>query len=557
LIDAFDSGCTDIAQKIEEIRTNSLKLEGPLDQQRATLEGYLAEAKGFNDQLAPMQQAFDKLCELKLNTRCKYTMFSMQSDISQLISHLEHLLEQNQAGLIREEHEARIAAYNEKATVFNDEAVAFTEAVQAISNSTELELRQQRDQLVEKLEELGKKREASQEALLPPYTDLEKDNLHVGVKFTPIYISSIYGGTLTDINKKLTEIYNNMVKNYDGLAVPIVEQIRAKEAESDALSDDLQERKGALASLLEQCNEMKGGLNVLDAPFEELTLFKLNYEAKFTPKDVQNLHEQLEGHLKHLIQRNDGAIYEEECQRRIKEYTDKANALMEEAKQFEAQIEGTDGALNEKRAALFTIQGKVEAKNADIEALVPVYTSLEEDNLHLHIEDSPDSIKTYYENIVSHITTIIGQIDAAIARQKGLEIPEEQLAEFRETFATFDKDGSKTLENYELNACLTALGEPSSEEECTAIIKKYCGADKKEMDFENYCKFMLDRFTKNETADSTKDAFTAIAANSPVVTEEQLLKHFSPEEVEYMKGQMQEVEGGYDFKTWVDSIYIH
>jgi len=505
-----------------------------------------------------MQVQFDQLVELKLNTRAKYTMFAMQSDISELISLLEHLLDQNQAGLIREEHEARIAAYNEKATVFNDEAVKFTEEVKAISNATDLELRAQRDQLVEKLEELGKKREASQEALLPPYTDLEKDNLHVGVQYTPIYISSIYGGTLTEINKKLKEIYDAMIAKYDGLAVPMIEHIRAKEAESDALTDNLQERKVALEQLLQECDSTKGDLEQLDAPYDELTLFKLNYEAKFSPKDVHNAHDQLEGHLKHLIQRNEGAIYNEECQRRIKEYTDKADVIMNDAKAFEAEIEGTNSdKLEEKRDALFVIQRKVEDKNPAIEELSPIYASLEEDNLHLNIEDSPASIKTYYENIVSHITTIVGQIDAAIAMQKGLEIPPEQLAEFRDTFATFDKDNSKTLQNYELNACLTALGEPSSEEECTAIIKKYCGADCTNMDFENYCKFMLDRFAKAESADSTKDAFMAIAQNSPVVTEEQLLKHFPPEEVEYMKTQMQEVEGGYDFKTWVDSIYIH
>jgi len=187
-----------------------------------------------------------------------------------------------------------------------------------------------------------------------------------------------------------------------------------------------------------------------------------------------------------------------------------------------------------------------------VDELVPLYEELERDALHLEIEDTPSAILAFFANTLSHIKTLVQEIDKAIATAKGLEISEDQLNEFRETFSHFYKDGSKKLESYELLACLTSLGETDTEEDCKEIIKKYGGSTV--MEFDNYVKFMLDRFSKAETADATKEAFHAIAQGS-VVTEEQLARYFSPEDIEYLKSKMTPVEGGYDCGSWIDSIY--
>jgi len=173
--------------------------------------------------------------------------------------------------------------------------------------------------------------------------------------------------------------------------------------------------------------------------------------------------------------------------------------------------------------------------------------------LHLEIVDTPSSIKVFFLNTLSHIKTLIQEIDKAIAAAKGLEISEDQLTEFRETFSHFDKDKTNALEYFELLACLTAMGENSTEEECKGYIAKYSTSPK--MDFDSYVKFMLDYFSKAETAESGKEAFKALSQNSPVVTEEILSRYFTPEDTQYMISQMDKVEGGYDFGSWLDKIY--
>ncbi|KAH0788358.1 putative alpha-actinin [Histomonas meleagridis] len=120
--------------------------------------------------------------------------------------------------------------------------------------------------------------------------------------------------------------------------------------------------------------------------------------------------------------------------------------------------------------------GKAVCKQKDkVEEILPSYEELEKDSLEFEVENSPSAISQLFGNTLSHIKTLIQEADKAIADAKGIEISEEQLNEFLKTFYFFDKDKSKTLEPYELNSCLTSLGEISTEDECKEIIKKYTG----------------------------------------------------------------------------------
>ena len=234
--------------------------------------------------------------------------------------------------------------------------------------------------------------------------------------------------------------------------------------------------------------------------------------------------------------------YDNKC----KEFSDWTANKMEESSNLQ-------GALEEKREKLVEIGNEIEAKKETVSELNEPYEELEKYDLQLDAEQTPDSVKSMFVTVANHVATILASVDSAIAAAKGLEISEEQLAEFRETFKTFDKDNSNTLQYYELGACLTALGETATDDECKELIQKYAGGEN--LDFDNYVKLMLDRFSKAETKETTEEAFRAIAQNNPIVTEAQLQRFFSPEEVEFLKSELQEVDGGYDFATWVQNIY--
>ena len=204
---------------------------------------------------------------------------------------------------------------------------------------------------------------------------------------------------------------------------------------------------------------------------------------------------------------------------------------------------------------MFDIKQEVIDGDEAAKELTPIFEDLEKDELHLAIEDTPDSIAAFFANILSHIDGLVREIDTAIAAEKGLQISEEQLTEFRETFNHFDKDHTNFLQYFELRACLTALGDDISDDQAKEVCKKYSATGEEKLNFDEYVKFMLDHFSKAENADTTAKAFKAIANNNPILTDAQLDQYFKGEEAEYLRKVLKQVDGGYEFAEWVNSIY--
>ena len=102
-------------------------------------------------------------------------------------------------------------------------------------------------------------------------------------------------------------------------------------------------------------------------------------------------------------------------------------------------------------------------------------------------------------------------------------------------------------------ACLKEYG-ISSIDECKEICAKYSNGGS-EIEFDAYVKFMLDRFRKDDSAESTREAFKAVCQEAGFITDAQLARFFAPEDVEYLKATLQPVEGGYAYGDWIDQVY--
>ena len=240
---------------------------------------------------------------------------------------------------------------------------------------------------------------------------------------------------------------------------------------------------------------------------------------------------------------------------KVKSYTEKAKGVQAMLEEFDVQIKGIEGELEEKQKLILAKIDELKTKKEDVDSLSPIYDEIEAAEMHLEIQETPSFVESIYTSTLSHANTLLHEIDASIAAKQGLQISQEQIDDFRNTFTHFDKDGSKTLQYYELKACLTALGEDITDDQAKEICKKYSAEGNDNMLFDEYVKFMLDHFSKAETADSTKEAFKAIAAGNPVITAAQIDRYFSPEDAEFLKGELKEVEGGYDFESWVNGLY--
>ncbi|KAH0789291.1 putative alpha-actinin [Histomonas meleagridis] len=356
------------------------------------------------------------------------------------------------------------------------------------------------------------------------------------------------------LKEELKQAELDLINAYDTKCTELVQKCQDVHGEIDSISGSVEEQLAVLEQLKEKETGIRGEIEELKAPYEELDKLNLNTRAKYSTTLLESYAEQVASHIKHLELNIENLKEEEERNAKIQSYNQLANEKVEESKKLEEQVNGVDGENEEKREKLIQMSHEVEEKKGSVSELNAPYEELEQNDLQLDAEYTPDSIVDMFDQILAHINTLIAAIDSAIAAAKGLEIPEEQLAEFRETFKSFDSDNSNTLQYYELNACLTALGEPATDDECKDIINKYTGGAET-LDFDNYVKFMLDRFSKAETKETTEEAFRAIAQNNPVVTEAQLQRFFSPEDVEFLKSELQEVDGGYDFASWVANLY--
>jgi len=243
-----------------------------------------------------------------------------------------------------------------------------------------------------------------------------------------------------------------------------------------------------------------------------------------------------------------------ELNSKVQSYITLAKQIQGEFSSIEASFATVEGTNEEKRETMINKIAEINSKKESAEQIAPLYEELENAELHLEIIETPSFITSLFTSTLSHAQIILREIDSAIASAKGLEVTEEEMEEYRNTFNHFDKDHSNTLEYYELKACLTALGEDVSDEQAKDICHKY-NDGKENLSFDGYVKFMCDRFSKVETADSTREAFLAIAANGQYVTEQQLARFFAPEDVEYLKTQLPKVGEAYDFNAWTDSIY--
>lgn len=553
MVAEYDQLAQALEQPINDISTQSDNLSGSLEEQGNTIANLIQRAQAIqNDIPTTLNDPYEKICKFNLQLKVKQSPADLNGSVEMLLTKLARLSELNKAAIIEEQNKALIDQYNQLAASYNQQVNDFEESVKSIDG----DYASKRDALISKQQELLQKREEASKALEEPFHNLEKGGLHLKVETTPSTISSHYAAIFNDITNSLNQCYAQMVSNYDQNTIQIADNIKQinDQLESQAASGDIESFKSAIDNLQSQTQPIQEQLKSLDVPYDELTQFKLNYKAKFSPNDVRSMYEQLVSQLQHKEKSVEAQMTSKANEERINAYNEKASGIINAVKAIDAEIGSVEGSNEERISKLNKKEEQISAKNADVEELSNLYNDLEKNELHLEIENTPSTVQTFISNANSHAESVIQAIHKAIAQEKGLEISQDEINEFRENFNYFDKDQDKALVPFEFVACLTAMGDSITEEEAKQIINKYSpGAAA--LDFKSYVNFMLDRHSKKETPESTKEAFLSISQNSPVITDQQLAQYFSPEDCEYLKTHMKQVDGGYDFAGYVDSIY--
>ena len=86
-------------------------------------------------------------------------------------------------------------------------------------------------------------------------------------------------------------------------------------------------------------------------------------------------------------------------------------------------------------------------------------------------------------------------------------LTEEEIAEFKEAFSLFDKDGSGTITTKELGSVMTSLGQNPTEAELQDMINEVDVDGDGTIDFKEFLLMMVDRFKDANAEEDVKEAF--------------------------------------------------
>ena len=93
-------------------------------------------------------------------------------------------------------------------------------------------------------------------------------------------------------------------------------------------------------------------------------------------------------------------------------------------------------------------------------------------------------------------------------------LTDEQIAEFKEAFALFDKDGDGTVSTKELGVVMRALGQNPTDAEVTEMIKEVDIDGNGEVDFDEFCGLMIKKMNENEPEEELVEVFKIFDKNN-------------------------------------------
>merc|ERR1712166_261801 len=101
----------------------------------------------------------------------------------------------------------------------------------------------------------------------------------------------------------------------------------------------------------------------------------------------------------------------------------------------------------------------------------------------------------------------VAHVEKSLQEREALQNAKQEMVEFREAFALFDRDKSGEIDQDELNGALLKLGFKCSEEEITEIFDDADVHGTGEIGFEAFAKLMRKGFRKpNNNAEDSEDS---------------------------------------------------
>jgi len=146
-------------------------------------------------------------------------------------------------------------------------------------------------------------------------------------------------------------------------------------------------------------------------------------------------------------------------------------------------------------------------------------------------------------------------LEEEIEHHKMRGVTVEQFREIEGVFKQFDADNSGHIDKKELKACLYSLGEEKTKSEIEAIFAKYGSKDVNGIKYGDFREFMINLLGVSDTKDDILNSFKLINKGDEVAKVDKMELVMAEEDISYIKKTATSSNGGYDYKSWAESVF--
>jgi hypothetical protein len=239
-------------------------------------------------------------------------------------------------------------------------------------------------------------------------------------------------------------------------------------------------------------------------------------------------------------------------------------------KEFADQVEPLNKFIAEKKDSITNAKGDLETQLAAVVASIADLPSHQSklDNIHAtfarieaagitnnrHTILTNKDVDVLWKQYNIFLEKKKKMLEDEIANERLRGVTPEQMAEIKNNFKQFDKDGSGSINSKELKACLYSLGEEKTNSEIDKIMKEH--GTNGELSEANFVEFGIHLYGDSDTQDEILAGFKLINRGEEVAHADKLEPVLKDDDYQYITKTAPVISPGvYNYIAWTADVY--